>query len=146
MHRRQDKPRRIVDPHGHRVPMFIRFCEAFVDNLAQILRLGLIVGALFLVQELHVLRDAVAPTNPRLFDAPADAIDTAEADGDAAEPWLSDGVKHALNCTHAKYRDAHYEECVDGESEIYERPGADPDDTGYLLQESLVIYASLPPD
>jgi len=43
-------------------PLFVRLSEAFVENLAQILRVGLIVGGLLLVQELKHLHELLAPT------------------------------------------------------------------------------------
>lgn len=59
------------------------------------------------------------------------------------EPWLTEGVQHALNCTHADYRNEHYDECVLEPSEIYPKPEANPDDIGFIASEDLVLYASL---
>jgi hypothetical protein len=144
---KQQKPRRIVDPRGHRVPVFIRLCEAFVDNLSQILRLGLIVGGIVLVQELLVLRE--------LLDEPeiADHVEAAEGPAlptevpDSPEPLLTDEIIHAQNCTRKEYWSAHYDECFPEGSEVYPRPNtADPDDTGFLLHDSPVLFAGLEPN
>jgi hypothetical protein len=143
----RSKRHTIVDPRGHRTPLFIRLCEAFVDNLANILRLGLVVGALFLVRDLAELRELVLPRGDApLVSEQADVIEPLEPAAGEEEPWLSDGVKHALNCTHEDYRNAHYDDCVDDASEIYKRPGADPDDTGFILRESEVLFAGLGSD
>ena len=126
--------------------MFIRLCEAFVDNLSQILRLGLIVGGIVLVQELLVLRD--------LLDEPV-ITDHVEAESSASptvvtespEPLLSEEIIHAQNCTRKEYWSAHYDECFPEGSEVYPRPNtADPDDTGFLLHDSPVLFAGLEPN
>ena len=146
MANKQRNPRRIVDPRGHRIPVFIRLCEAFVDNLSQILRLGLIVGGIVLVQELLVLRD--------LLDEPV-ITDHVEAESSASptvvtespEPLLSEEIIHAQNCTRKEYWSAHYDECFPEGSEVYPRPNtADPDDTGFLLHDSPVLFAGLEPN
>lgn len=146
MANRQRNPRRIVDPRGHRVPTFIRLCEAFVDNLSQILRLALVIGGIILVQELMVLRD--------LFSEPA-MPDQAQAERPALpsdvvappEPLLTDEIIHAQNCTRKEYWSAHYDECFPDGSEVYPRPHtADPDDTGFLRHDSPVLFARLEPN
>jgi hypothetical protein len=59
------------------------------------------------------------------------------------EPVINDRILHAKNCTIAEYREAHYDDCVDEPSSVYPRPEADPDDIGYLADDSPVMFASL---
>ena len=56
---------------------------------------------------------------------------------------LTEGVMHALNCTYKDYRDTHFDECTEGPSDIYQRPDADPDNTGYINAHAPELYASL---
>ena len=123
----------------------MRLCSAFVDNLTLILRTAFVAGALFLVQDLDSLFQKL--TMPEIEDLPAAA--TAEVDvtpsnaEENEEPLLTEGVKHAFNCTFTAYRNAHYDECVEEPSRIYLNPQADPDDTGYLVGDDQVLYARL---
>ena len=135
--------RRIVDPRGHRVPAFIRLCEAFVENLSQVLRLGLVIGGIVLVQELSELRETFSPPV-----APDQAhMEKPEPPANTDEPpasLLTDDVIHAQNCTHKEYWSTHYDECFPDGSDVYPRPNtADPDDTGFILYEARVLYARL---
>jgi len=52
-------------------------------------------------------------------------------------------VQHALNCTYTDYRNQHFEDCVRDPSEVYRRPGANPDDTGFVDYDRLVLFAGL---
>ena len=60
---------------------------------------------------------------------------------EAEEPVLSDSVKHALNCTFGNYRDENFDECVKGPSRVYQRPGAEEDDTGHNFHAMPVLFA-----
>ena len=75
--------RRIVDPRDHRVPAFIRLSEAFVENLSQILRLGLVIGGIVLVQELAELRGTFSPAvtpDQAHMEKPEPPANTADSD------------------------------------------------------------------
>jgi hypothetical protein len=56
---------------------------------------------------------------------------------------LSDRVLHYLNCTYEDYRAAHYDECVEGPSDIYRKTDADPDDIGMVNRDALILLAQL---
>ena len=126
-------------------PLFVRFCEAFVDNLALILKVALVAGALVFVQELHILRELFVPMAEDAEPAQSafQPQQTPPETKATEKPWLTEGVRHALNCTHTDYRNAHYDECVKEPSKVYSRPEAGPDDIGFVVHEDLVLYASL---
>lgn len=125
-----------------RQPLFIRFCAAFVDNLAMILRVGLVVGGIFLVRELQEFNDKPGAPSHQPEPVIAESTPTPVEPIEAEESLLTPGVLHALKCTHKEYRDKHFDECVDDESQVYQRPGADPDDTGYVIADVDALYAS----
>jgi hypothetical protein len=144
----RDRKRRIrghAEPVFRGRPLFLRSCEAFIDNLTLILKVALVAGALVFVQELHVLRELFVPVEEDA--APAKSAyqppPTAPEAGASEKSWLTEGVRHALNCTHTDYRNAHYDECVKEPSKVYSRPEAGPDDIGFVLREDLVLYVSL---
>ena len=130
-------------------PLFIRLCAGFVDNLGLILRVALVCGAVVFVQELGEIRERFAPAEDDTAPAQSAAEEPAEPPAPAAnddEPWLSDGVRHALNCTHAEYRNRHYEACVQEPSDVYRRPAAETDDDiGFIPYGDAVLYAQLNP-
>lgn len=130
-------------------PLFISLCEAFVDNLGLILRVALVLGGIAFVQELRDVRDIFSPAADESESARPVAEELQRppnATEDAGEPWLTDGVKQALRCTHAEYRDRHYDECVQEPSDVYRKPDATTDDDiGFLAREDLVLYARLAP-
>jgi len=126
-------------------PLVLRLCNAFVDNLAMILRTAFVIGAFFLVQDLRLFTAEVRqqPADPApiatLDTGPVTPIETPEPE----EAVLTDDVKRALNCTYTEYRNAHYDECVQDQSEIYRRPGPGPDETGYMQYGIQTLYARL---
>ena len=130
-------------------PLFIRLCEAFTDNLGLILRIALVCGAIVFVDELGDIREQFAPAGAdtaAIETLPAEPSAEPERASGEAEPWLSDGVRHALNCTHTEYRNRHYDECVQEPSDVYRRPDRNAeDDIGFLAREDLVLYARLEP-
>lgn len=143
--KRKKKSHGIAEPVLGREPLFIRLCSAFVDNLTLILRTALVTGAFFLVQDLsefydRVIDDAVETETAQIEvekePVPADVIEV-------KEPVINDRILHAKNCTIAEYREAHYDDCVDEPSVVYPRPEADPDDIGFLADDSPVMFASL---
>ncbi len=123
-------------------PLFIRFCEAFVDNLGLILRVALVVGAISFVNQLP---DRSTPESSEAVALEQEASEESEIPIED-ETWKSPGVLHALNCTYMHYREQHYDECVEDSSEVYRRPGADPDDTSFVPRDDLLLYASLSDD
>ena len=119
--------------------MLIRACTAFVDNLAQLLRVALIVGAIFLVRDLHDFRNEISPEVAVI--EPATIIQEIEPQHD--ESLLTERVQHFLNCTYEEYRREHYDEFTDGMSRIYGPPQADPDDMGNILSDGPILLARL---
>jgi hypothetical protein len=130
-------------------PLFVRLCEGFVDNLALILRVALVCGAIVFVQQLGDVRERfaarehdTAPPQATAEEPPVQPDPAAQDD----EPWLSDGVRHALNCTHTEYRNRHYDECVQEPSDVYRRPaGETEDDIGFIARDDAALYARLDP-
>ena len=138
----KSKLRVLTEPYLTREPLFIRFCAAFVDNLAMILRVTLVMGGIFLARELPVLMQETAVPDDSPANAVASSPDTKPAAAKPNEAILSDGVKQAYKCTFEDYRNEHYDACVAEESDIYKRPNADPDDTGFVLYDVDTLYAS----
>lgn len=62
------------------------------------------------------------------------------------DPVLSEQVQHFQNCTYEDYRTTYYDDCVEGQSRIYLRPQAGPDDTGYVPYAAPVVLARLNDD
>jgi len=137
------KLRGLMQPILIREPLLVRLCAGFVDNLTLILRTAFLIGALFLIQDLEVMfverGEPVAVIQPEQ-NRPAPSPTTPAA---TEEPVLSDGVKHALNCTFVEYRNENFDECVNGPSRVYERPRAEDDDTGLIFYATPVLYAGL---
>ena len=119
--------------------MLIRACTAIVDNLAQVLRVALIVGAIFLVRDLHDFRNEISPEVAVV--EPVTVIQKIESDPD--ESLFTERVQHFLNCTYEDYRREHYDECTNGQSRIYGPPQADPDDMGNVLYNGPILLARL---
>ena len=128
--------RGIAEPYLMRKPLLVRLCATFVDNLVLILRTAFVMGAILLVQDLHVLFEEAKQPVVEVVPVPTILVEVQES-------ALSEGVRQALNCTYKDYRNAHYDECVPGPSDVYPRPQADPDDTGHVTYQSRVLYASL---
>ncbi len=125
-------------------PLFIRVCIEFVDNLTLILKTTFVLGSIVLVQDLlqlmketgdPVVYEEITVTVPEKFEASGEP----EAPGSV----MTDGVILALNCTYEDYRNTHFDECVKEGSGIYQRPQAEPDDTGYIFYDSRVLFAKL---
>lgn len=140
---RNDRPRRIVDPRGHRIPLFVRLCEGFVDNLSQILRVALVAGGIYLVQSLADLRDAMEPAEER--------AEQHFAEGPPEQPVVveeivldSEVIQLAEDCTRTEYWTQHYDKCFPGGSTIYPRPDPEElDDTGFIFDTRPVLLARL---
>ena len=149
---RGNAPKTLIEP-----PLFVRLCQAFVDNLGIILKTGLVVGSILLLQDLLTGLEETRDTAPRStrileadrVDVPPRATTPAHEPGDeepVAETFLSDGVQQALNCTYTEYRNAHYDECVGEPSDVYRHPPADPDDRGHLEHEAEILFADAATD
>ena len=123
-------------------PLFIRLCEAFVDNLSLILKIALIIGTISFVDRLEYKGETSPDDEVLPEQVVAESPEPRESENEK-EHWFSDGVEHALKCTHTEYRNEHFDECVQEPSEIYTRPGADPDDTSFIPDDAPVLYASL---
>ena len=125
--------------------MFVRLCSAFVDNLASLLRVALVFGSIMLVGDLRSVPGedgqplVEQSTPPAVVEVEATEVGAIEED----EAMLNERIKHALNCTYDEYRRAHFDECVEEPSSIYARPEAGPDDTGYVMHDSPILFASL---
>jgi hypothetical protein len=136
--------RGVAEPVFVREPLLVRLCAAFVDNFTLILRTALVIGAVLLVHDLRTVVEKMTQPVAESVPTPAAPVEI-EAIGttEAQEPVLNESVMHALNCTYGDYRNAHYDECVTEPSRIYQRPQADPDDTGLVIYDAPVMYARL---
>jgi hypothetical protein len=134
-----------MEPVLSREPLFVRACASFVANLALILKVAMLAGTLLFIRDADLLLERFRLPAPVLESLPVAEVQPGEPQDAPAppEPALSDSARHFLNCTYEAYRNAHYDECVDGDSEIYARPDADPDNRGGLLNELPVRYARL---
>jgi hypothetical protein len=122
----------------------VSLCIAFVDNLTLMMRVALVVGAIFLVQDLRIATERFRQLPPEIESTVAvhEAEPELIIEPEPQEPVLSDTVIHFLNCTYEDYRTVHYKECVEGQSRVYQRPQAD-DDTGYVTYDATVLLARL---
>lgn len=133
--------RGVVQPVLGNEPLVIQLSKVFVANLRLILNVAMVFGAVFLAQELRESSDDVpAYVEHQQVVQEQSPDDSAFADEDE-EPVLSEGVMHALNCTYEDYLKEHYAECVEDGSEIYRPIEADPDDAGYLFDETPILFA-----
>lgn len=132
-------------------PLFVRLCQSFVDNLGVILKTAFVFGAIVLVQDLltglEETRDA-PPRSTQILEPdrlapeePGSVTDAATRDDAPVETFMSDGVRHALNCTYTDYRNEHFDECVGDDSDVYRHPPADPDDRGFLGRDEEILLA-----
>lgn len=124
--------------------LIARLCIVFVDNLTLMMRTALVVGAIFLVQDLRLATEKFR--QPLVEVEPVMAVHEIAAEP-AVEPepqdsLLNEQVTHFLNCTYEDYRTLHYDECVEGHSSVYLRPPAD-DDTGYVRRDVQMLLARL---
>ena len=109
-----------------------------------ILRVGLVFGAVFFVQELgEFVADNSVPTAELLPEETNRSEPNSASKPNGDDEWLTDGVKLALRCTYEEYRDAHYEECVDEPSLVYEQPNSEADDTTLVFGETRALLASV---
>ena len=131
-----------MDPILTREPLLVRACSAIVDNLRLILEIAFIAGAFFLVQDFRgfSVPQSVAEIEPGVVDPAPEAIEAIPE-----TPVVNERIRHFFDCTYEDYRVEHYAECVDAESEVYQGPLADPDDTSHLRGESAVLLARLDP-
>ena len=134
--------RSLVEPFLDSEPLFIRLCSAFVNNLAQILRVTLLIGAILLIRDFRAISDEWMHrgTDPATIEPVIASEPTISPV--PQEPVVTERVRHYLNCTYKDYRTEHYGECVEEASEVYGPPQAGPDDTGYLYHERPVRLVS----
>lgn len=125
--------------------LLVRAAAAFVDNLAMILRIAFITGAVFLVGEIREFTAEMSARYPDAAPAPV-AVEAPPPEATpAAGPVLSDRSLHFLNCTYDEYRRENYASCVEEPSEVYPPPEADPDDRGNAVREAPIRFAALTP-
>ncbi len=145
--KRKTKFRGLAEPVQVREPLPISLRVAFVENFTLILRIALVLGAVVLLHDLRVLFDDL---NQPVVETELTPIVPDENEAiippEAPESVFTEGVMHALNCTYKDYRDTHYDECAEDSSDIYQRPDADPDNTGYINSYAPELYASLDDD
>ena len=122
---------------------FVRFCRGLVDNLRLILEVAFLAGAFFLAQD---FRDFHVPQPVAEVDSTPVIHEPFVTEPVPETPVVTDRVKHFLNCTFEDYRTQHYAECVDADSDIYNDPIADPDDTGHIFREPPLLLAAIIPE
>ena len=144
--RRRNELRGTAQPTLVREPLFVRLCTALVDHLGLVLKTAMLLAAAVFVQELQSSFSGAGQAD-RLEPAPAIVTTNPVAPSvkdEFAEPVLSEGVKQALNCTYAEYRNAHYDECVNEPSQVYPKPiGEDPDGAWFHSPTPSVLLARL---
>lgn len=125
--RKNRRPRRLSGRIEER-SLLLSACRAFVDNYANLLRFGLIVGGLYLVSVIPE-RMATSPQSTA-FDAPSveDARVEENTDTFSDETFLTDGVLRAMNCTRREYQRENYSECDIADSEVYSQDEIFKDD------------------
>lgn len=120
--------------------LLMQACRVFVDNYANLLRLGLVAGGLYFV--------SVFPD--RLQIVPAPVVDTLPAPEPPAieagpdeqeEPLMSEGVLRALNCTKRDYQREHYSDCELADSEVYTQDEIFKDDGSRTILDVETLYA-----
>lgn len=140
--------RGIAEPVLVREPLLVRSCSAFVNNLTLILKTAFIVGAILLARDFRSLTEELGRSTvegePTLVVQEVETQSIAEPEPEPQAPVLSERVTHYLNCTFEDYRAAHYDECIEAPSRIYQRPQAKPDDIGNILYDVRHLYADTP--
>jgi hypothetical protein len=136
----------VAAPVSPGLPALVRLCSAFVDSLPTILKIAFIAAALSFAKDFREL--ATSLRNP-VVESESESAEPARAEIHKGETRpeqsvVNDRVKHYLNCTHAEYRNQHYDECVDEPSTIYARPAASPDDTSFVPVDLPFRFAGLP--
>ena len=115
----------------------------FVDNLPTILKVAFIAAAFAFAKDVREL--VASPGSPAVeVELPPALPGKTAVPKDEGEPVLNERVVHYLNCTHAQYRNEHYDACVEEPSVIYARPAANPDDTGFIPRDRPVRYVWSP--
>ncbi len=141
--------RGIAEPILVREPLLVRSCTAFVNNLTLILKTAFIVGAILLARDFRSLTEELGRSTvegePTLVVQEVETRSIVEPKPEPQAPVLSERVTHYLNCTFEDYRAAHYDECIEGPSRIYQRPQAKPDDIGNIPYDVRHLYADAPP-
>ena len=124
--------------------LLVRACRVFVDNYANLLRFGLVVGGLYLVSTLpeqmsgasNEPADTVAEQLPVIETPPPAAPDPF-----ADETFLTEGVQRALNCTKREYQREHYSDCGLEESDVYRQEEIFKDDGTLTILDVETLYA-----
>ena len=106
--------------------LLVRACRVFVDNYANLLRFGLVVGGLYLVAEQLPVIETPPPAAPDPF---------------ADETFLTEGVQRALNCTKREYQREHYSDCGLEESDVYRQEEIFKDDGTLTILDVETLYA-----
>ena len=133
---------RRIDDH-----LLVEICRAFVRNFDNILRLGLIVGGLWLIAQVDQGMSPSPGENPaRVANAESQGADnTVEEPTDrqklAREPFMNDNIRLHVNCTRIEFRKHHKRECEVFESEAYGPREHGQDDDGFLFERVDTLYA-----
>ena len=151
--RRAPKPVRLGGKTPDDSLLFRALC-GIADNLGNILRVGLMVGFVAILDPLlgKIQEFAGTAVEPALnaIDATGHGMYT----GQGLEDTPSDGALRAIrdsderlqfvsNCTRLEFQKTHYDACFPDGSDVYPRPTADEDDGSLLfLLESETLYAT----
>ncbi len=121
--------------------LLVRACRAFVDNYANLLRLGLVVGGLYLVSVLpEQMSDEPGETVAEQAQVPETPA-TRGPDSFADETFLTEGVLRALNCTKREYQRENYSDCGLEESDVYQQDEIFKDDGTWSIPDVEMLYA-----
>ena len=136
----------LARPTLSREDLFVRACEAFVDGLPIMLRIGLVIGGIYLMGQVDRLIPDPAATGFVAETAPLlapEASDHAQAQPSILQKESDARVKHFRLCGYKEYRDANYDECVADTSIVYPGQPAGDDDRGLVISDPPSRFARL---
>lgn len=146
MKRRHTHQQGLARPTLSREQLFVRACEAFVDGLPIMLRIGLVVGGVYLMGQIDRFIPDPAATEFVVETAPLaapEAGDLAQTQPSTLQKESDARVEHFRLCGYREYRNTHYDECIVDTSVVYPEQPAGDDDTGLVIADLPIRLARL---
>ena len=136
--------------------MIVLLCMAFVNNYANLLRLGLVVGGLYLVSVISEEIDSggrydrsIVVTEDNGSEATPDRADNPDAVSQGAEVMSDveraswERIRQHNNCTRREYQRENYESCDLANSSVYPQDEVFKDDGSRAIFDLETLYADV---
>lgn len=131
--------------------LIIRGCRVFVDNYANLLRVGLLIGGLHFIANLteHMAENRAGPADVEQraqieYGNPESTVDAPAAEPEplsAAEKASMERIRHITECTRRDYQRENYSECGLEDSDIYRQEEIFKDDGTLTIFDVETLYA-----